>query len=165
LIGSSALHHLIRRNISGISAKTTEVATDLMPMNEPYGSVIQSLEPEFRRLGFIKTGSDNYSVTFSDGSNRIEIGSERYDHPSENEYFINQHGKACCLWLARSLMYPEMFKKEQAAMKAILEKYGVSDPGTPDEVRAEGMRLYLEFSLRHTIEFVESHMKYLTDLQ
>jgi len=165
LVGPTALHYVLRRNISGIATEVADVAAECTPMDEPYGSVIKSVvEPEMRRLGYFKTGSDEYSVAFSDGVRTLEIVSERYVHPSATAIFATRSGRTFQLWGLQMVMNPTAYQAEQDALQAILKKYGVNERGTSLAVREEGMRLYLELSFKQMIQFFKANKNALHDL-
>ena len=96
-------------------------------MIEPYGKAIKAVEPELSRLGYFKTSGDEYAVTFSEGSHKIEIVTERYDPPSETIFFITPSSKCYCLWILQTVMYPKEFRMERAALQDILKKYGIKE--------------------------------------
>jgi len=164
VVGSAALHRLLYRPVSLISAPQSMPYPVITPVSEPYRSVIKSVESEFQRLGYTKTYTGQYGVTFSDGTKKIEIISEIIGRPSENAVFISRRGKLYELWTLRMALHPETFEAELEALKDILIEYGVGKKRTPNAVQTEGIRLYLELGMKQMIQFLESNQYALHDI-
>jgi len=162
IVGPSLLRYIISRNFT--SAGMTGSPALFEPMQEPYRSVIQSLQSRFLNAGLFKIHEDATSVTFSDGAHKLQIVTDRHTLPSETGQFIDRNGKPHCLRGLQKQFNPEAFFKEVGDLKNILDRYGVEDIGKAQAVKDEAIRDYLSLSFRQMIHFMESNKMALSRL-
>lgn len=63
ILGPTILHYVMNRSVSSLgAAKLAETRHLLMPMREHFGSVINSMQPEFLKSGLMKIHEDEMSL-------------------------------------------------------------------------------------------------------
>lgn len=162
IVGPSLLRYIVSRNFS--SASTAGSTGLFEPMHEPYGSVIKSLQSRFLNAGLFKIHEDATSVTFSDGTHKLQIVTDRDNLPSEAGYFIDRYGARHCVRTLQKQFNPEAFLKEVGDLRNILDRYGVEDIGKSQAQKEDGIRDYLSLSFRQMISFMDSNKKALSRL-
>jgi len=165
ILGPLILRYVISRHYSVTRAMTSADGTaPFETMNEPYGSIIESLQPKFLRAGLIKIHQDKVSVTFSDGTRRLQIITDPDTLPSESGYFVDKCGRRHCIGVLQKQFNPEAFFKELGDLKNILDRFGVEDIGKSQAAKDDGIRDYLSLSFRQMINFMDSNKQALSRL-
>lgn len=158
-VGPTALHYVIRRNICGISKKAPPGKT----MTEPYAAAIKSLEPDFLKLGFMKTHEEEFLTIFSDGLCKVAI--RREPGQPQNEYFIDRNNFAHSIRRLKYQFNTDAENQQEAqARKAIVEKYGLLNDDTPTPIKLKGLRACAVFDLAQSIKFLATHQEELCKL-
>lgn len=128
--------------------------------------VIRSMQPAFMKAGFIKTDEAPYLITFSDPRKRIQLTVTDRHHPTLVALFANRKGAYHRLSsLMEKLSSPENRKQEFEAGNELRKKYGLWKSDTPVALKAEGNRALLLLNLQHTITFLQTHTKILSELK
>jgi len=165
ILGPLILRYVIGRHYSVTRAMTSgEGATPFETMNEPYGSIIDSLQSKFQRAGLIRVQQDKLSVTFSDGTRKLQIVTDPDTLPSETGYFIDIKGRRHSIGVLQKQFNPEVFYQELGDLKSILERFGVEDVGLSQAAKDDGIRDYLSLSFRQMINFMDSNKQALSKL-
>ena len=162
IVGPSLLRYILSRNFT--SAAMNPSSARFEPMDEPYGSVIKSLQSRFLKAGLFKIHEDASSVTFSDGTHQLQITTDRDTLPSERGHFIDSNGKPHCVRGLQKQFNPEAYFKEVGDLGNILDTYGVEDINKSQTAIDDGIRDYLSLSFRQMINFMATNKMALSKL-
>lgn len=156
----------VAEKINSFSKKSHDQSLPFKPMVEPYGSLIEAIEPEFSKLDYFKIQGDEYSVTFSDGVVSVVLSTDRDSDAPLNINLFKKNGPYFSLELLQEkLDSPENREKYSREWRAIVHKYGLSwNDDTPKVVRDEGERLLFSLRLKRAAEFLQAHKKTLSEL-
>lgn len=126
-------------------------------MIEPYASVVNSALTEFTSNGFMKVNETDYSVSFSDGKNIIEISTEKYYHPGLTTCLIDESGKKYSMRLLREILSPSELERDSAELSVLKKRYGLDDSNADRRLQNEGLTAYVTLAIRQFLNFLSSY--------
>jgi hypothetical protein len=130
-------------------------------MIEPYATVLNSFANRFQDIGLLKTIESDYSTTFSDGINSIEISTEKYYHPSITTRFTDRAGRTYSIRIIREALAPEQLEKNSNQLISIKKQYKLDDIDIDRDLHERGVAAYCALAVDQLLDFVASYKEKL----
>ena len=134
-------------------------------MIQPYASAIADFEETFQGLGFRCIDEGPYKTVFSDGQQRIEISTERYNHPSSMmTTLIDQTGKARSFAIIQEMLDPNAFEGFKRALSAIEDKHNFQKTPVAELLRNGAAYEYAHVVVGQLVAFIHDHRAQIQEL-
>lgn len=125
-------------------------------MIEPYASVIREYERQFRSIGLTVSQDSEYQLTFSNGDVLLELGTEKYYHPSLSACLVSRNGEKYEIGVLQEALDQDAYIRYRDALRHVMEKYGLRSADSNSDQFQSGVLAYLRLSVQEVVRFLST---------